>query len=186
MKQVWFWSDLHLGHDKEFIWKARGFSSVEEMNNALLTNLKLFVKPEDDLYILGDATLGDLDAAAALLCQIPGHIHIIIGNHDTDRRIEFYEKLGWDCKFADVIRFGKHRFYLSHYPTNTANPGEDKLTLATINIYGHTHQSYHWCSDNPFAFCVCPEANNNMPLSAQEIITNIKENIQLQTLGLLE
>ena len=29
---IWFTSDLHLGHDKDFIVKARGFETVEEMN----------------------------------------------------------------------------------------------------------------------------------------------------------
>ena len=32
---IWLCSDLHLGHDREFVWKKRGFSSCEEMNNTI-------------------------------------------------------------------------------------------------------------------------------------------------------
>ena len=173
-EKVWFISDLHLGHNQPFVYEKRGFQSIEEHNETLLANLKACVGEDDNLFILGDLTLGDLDAAAAYLRQIPGHVHIILGNHDTERRIEFYLSLGWDVQFATVIRWDKYRFYLSHYPTNTANPGEDKLTLATLNVYGHTHQDWHWSAENPFAYCVCPEGNNNYPVSADEIINTIK------------
>ena len=32
MGDIWFTSDLHFNHDKDFIWGARGYSSVNEMN----------------------------------------------------------------------------------------------------------------------------------------------------------
>ena len=174
-QKVWIMSDLHIGHNKKFVYERRGFQSIEEHNQALIKNIKSRVGENDDFYILGDLTLGDLDAAAAWLRQIPGHVHVILGNHDTDRRVEFYESLGWDVQFATVIRWGKQRFYLSHYPTNTANEGEDKISLATLSIYGHTHQDWCWTTENPFAFCVCPECNNNCPISAEEIIEIVKK-----------
>ena len=172
--KVWLMSDLHLGHDRDFVWAKRGLSNVQEHNEKLIENIRTCVEENDEFFILGDLTLGDLDAAAAYLRQIPGHVHVILGNHDTERRIEFYESLGWDVQFATVIHYGKQRFYLSHYPTNTANEGEDKLSLATVNLYGHTHQNWRWCENQFFSFCVCPEANNNYPLSLQEIIEYMK------------
>jgi calcineurin-like phosphoesterase family protein len=173
--KVWLMSDLHLGHNQEFVYKKRGFGSIEEHNEVLIANIKACVGENDDFYILGDLTLGDLDAAAAYLRQIPGKVHIILGNHDTDRRVEFYESLGWDVQFATIIRWGKYRFYLSHYPTKTANPGEDKLSLALINVYGHSHQDWNWKSDEPFYYCVCPEANNNHPIEISKMIDDMHE-----------
>ena len=184
-QKVWLMSDLHIGHDKEFVYEKRGFQSIEEHNQTLIENIKACVGEDDDFYILGDPTLGDLDAAAAYLRQIPGRVHVILGNHDTDRRVEFYESLGWDVQFATVIRYGKQRFYLSHYPTDTANPGEDFLSLATVNIYGHTHQDWNWSSDRPFSFCVCPETNNNYPIEISNLLNNIQENLLMKSKGLI-
>lgn len=168
--KVWLMSDLHLGHDRDFVWAKRGFSNVQEHNETLIKNIRTCVGENDEFFILGDLTLGDLDAAAPLLRQIPGHVHVILGNHDTERRIEFYQSLGWDVQFSTIIRWGKYRFYLSHYPTDCANQDEDKLSLATLSIYGHTHQSEAWLPARPFSYCVCPEANENRPCEISDII----------------
>ena len=168
--RVWLMSDLHLGHDRDFVWAKRGFSNVQEHNEKLIENIKTCVGENDEFFILGDLTLGDLDAAAAYLRQIPGHVHVILGNHDTERRIEFYQSLGWDVQFATRMRWRKYHFYLSHYPTDCANDGEDKISLATLNLYGHTHQSEVWLPARPFSYCVCPEANGNMPIEISDIV----------------
>lgn len=172
-EKVWFISDLHLGHNQPFVYEKRGFQSIEEHNETLLANLKACVGEDDNLFILGDLTLGDLDAAAAFLRQIPGHVHIILGNHDTERRIEFYLSLGWDVQFATVIRWDKYRFYLSHYPTNTANPGEDKLTLATLSVSGHTHSNSIWQQND--SYNVSPEAHNNRPVPIEKILSDFMD-----------
>ena len=33
---IWFTSDPHLGHDKDFVWQARGFESIDEMNAEII------------------------------------------------------------------------------------------------------------------------------------------------------
>lgn len=35
---IYFTADLHFGHNKEFIYKKRGFNSVDEMNNKIIEN----------------------------------------------------------------------------------------------------------------------------------------------------
>ena len=39
MGEVWFSSDLHLGHQKEFLYVPRGFSSIEEHDEAIIDNI---------------------------------------------------------------------------------------------------------------------------------------------------
>ena len=51
-------SDLHLGHDKDFVVQARGFETVEEMNAEIIRRWNERVYPDDDVYVLGDLTLG--------------------------------------------------------------------------------------------------------------------------------
>ena len=35
MSKIWFTSDLHFCHDRDFIYGPRGFKSVQEMNEAI-------------------------------------------------------------------------------------------------------------------------------------------------------
>ena len=137
MSKIWLTSDLHFNHDKDFIWKARGYESVQEMNEEQIAKFNSFVSHEDIVYILGDNMMGmDMNSGLAYLRRLNGIKYLAIGNHDTDARIEAYKKSGI---FAD-IQFGyrlKHKgrtYILTHYPTVTAN-GED---TRTINLYGHT------------------------------------------------
>ena len=55
---IYVTSDLHLNHDKEFIYAARGYSSVGEMNKDLIAKFNNTVTDEDEVYILGDLCLG--------------------------------------------------------------------------------------------------------------------------------
>lgn len=36
-RTIWLTSDTHFNHDKDFIWKPRGFQNVQDMNEAILT-----------------------------------------------------------------------------------------------------------------------------------------------------
>ena len=70
-------------------------------------------------------------------------IHIITGNHCTNPRIEMYgtcANVVEVIKHATVLKYHKQHFYLSHYPTLTANKDEDRpLKEKAINICGHSH-----------------------------------------------
>lgn len=173
VKKVWLTSDLHLGHNRSFVYAARGFATVEEMNEKIIENLQAVISEYDDLYILGDLTLGSLLNSLPLLRRIPGRVHVVIGNHDTDNRISIYRHLGWDVRFANVIKYDKHSFFLSHYPTSTANPGENKLSLATINLYGHTHQTESWTPDKPFSYHVGMDSHDCKPVLLSDIIDEL-------------
>lgn len=184
--KIWVTSDLHFGHDKEFVWKARGFSSVGEMNETIIKNINDIVNEVDTLYILGDLALCPIDEAKYWLSQIKcKNIVVIIGNHDTDARIKLYEELGFKVQFGGRLRYGKYHFFLSHYPTLTANPGEDKLTLAHVNLYGHTHVDYTWDTNFPFSYHVGCDAHICRPVSLDDIILDLKENLAMKNHNLI-
>ena len=181
---IYFTSDLHLNHDREFIWKPRGFNSVDEMNRTIIDNINSVVGKCDTLYILGDLMLNSAKGAEsiALLEEIKcGEIYIILGNHDTDNRVGSYylwlssiEPTIGTIKYANMIKYGGYNFYLSHYPTFTANLEKESLKQCTINLYGHTHQKSNFYNDIPFMYHVGVDSHNCMPVSIEEVIRDIK------------
>ena len=82
-------SDMHFGHDREFVWKVRGFNSIQEMNDAYVNRWNSVVGPEDDVYCLGDLMLGD-PSNIEYIKKLNGKIHIVYGNHDTNNRRKMY------------------------------------------------------------------------------------------------
>ena len=61
MSNIFFTSDLHFCHDREFIWGSRGFSSCDEMNNTIIERWNNTVTDYDIVYVLGDLMLGDIN-----------------------------------------------------------------------------------------------------------------------------
>lgn len=184
LRKTWFTADLHFNHDADFIYGPRGFRSVQEMNKKIVENINSAVSAEDDLYILGDLCLGGVSNKLfaenrALIESINARLHIVYGNHDTERRKKMFaecQNVVEICGYATVFKRGKHRFYLSHYPTLTSNYDDgDGLSKKTINLCGHSH------TDNKFEdiekgviYHVELDAHNNMPVSLEEIIEDLK------------
>lgn len=183
-RHIWFTSDLHLGHDKEFIWKARGYMNVNHMNDTILYNLRSDVKPNDRLFILGDLMLGGADTNPQIfLPQLPKQATIILGNHDTAKREEayraYFEGGVFDTRrLRYKARDGKiYHFYLSHYPTLTANYDDEQkpLSARVLNLFGHTHQAYMHFMDssneiNPYMFHVGVDSHFCFPYEIENII----------------
>ena len=89
---IWFVSDTHFGHQKDFLFGPRGFTNFEEHDTAIIENWNSVVAPNDEVYHLGDVMLGDNEHGIECLKKLNGKIHILIGNHDTDTRIELYSQ----------------------------------------------------------------------------------------------
>lgn len=170
---IWLTSDLHLGHDKEFIWKARGFKSVDEMNRIIIENLVNNVQPEDDLYILGDLILGNIEEGKKLLRRIPGKVHVILGNHDSAAKIEFYKSLGWDCQWSLMTKINGYTVLLSHWPTKTSNFDLKPLKREVINFHGHTHQTSCFTDEEFCMYHVGVDSQSNSPVAFDDAIDDI-------------
>lgn len=169
---IWVTSDWHFCHDREFIWKARGFASVEDMNEYIINAHNAIVKPEDDVYVLGDLMLGDSDKGIECVKRMNGKLHIVWGNHDTDSRKAKYNALQNVVESGHVIvlKYKKHNFYMSHYPTLTGNLERESLTQMTLNLFGHTHQKTNFHMDMPFMYHVGVDSHKCFPVSLDNII----------------
>lgn len=183
---IYFTSDWHFNHDKDFIYEPRGFSSVHEMNEAIIERHNEIVKPEDVVYVLGDLCLGGGSDEAIrknkkIISSLKGEIKIILGNHDTKTRVAMY----YDCwntnvlGYADVIKYGKQHIYMSHYPSFTSNLDYDKpLSARLINVFGHTHSSEKFYEGNPLMYNVAMDAHNCYPVSIDTVIEDIERELK--------
>lgn len=177
MSQIWFTSDTHFGHDREFIWGPRGFKNVWDMNKAIVSNWNSVVGPEDDVYHLGDVMLGQNEVGLSYLKQLKGYIHIIRGNHDTDARWDSYI----DCYNvveicnAKYLKIYKQNFFLCHYPTMTSNLEKTAaLKEHLLCLYGHTHQQNNFYNGLPFCYHVGVDSHNCTPVSLEQVLADIQ------------
>lgn len=178
-KKIWFTSDLHFGHDKEFLYKPRGFNSITEHDETIISNFNSVVSNDDVLVILGDVMLGDNSYGIKCLNRLNGRKFIIRGNHDTDKRWAEYAESS-NARLLDLVLVEKIRgylCYLSHYPTATSNFDADKpLRQQLLNLSGHTHCKEKF-NNLTGSYNVAVDAHNNFPVEFNTIITDIKERL---------
>ena len=183
---IYITSDLHLCHNKTWIYYERGFQSVEEMNETIVNNWNSMITNEDDVYILGDLMLEDNDRGMELLRSLNGKLHIILGNHDTPARQELYKELSnvVEMCYATVLKYKHYNFYLSHYPTLCANFDTDKpLKARVINLCGHTHTKDRFADMDKGLIYHCEmDAHNCNPILLDIIIQDLKSLLSLKEL----
>ena len=171
---VFVTSDLHFCHDREFVWSARGYADVNEMNEAQVRKWNEVVTDEDEVWVLGDLMLGDFEQGLSYLKQLKGKIHVCLGNHDTSKREQAYRNLGWDVQLCARMKYKKISFYLSHYPTITHNIDEKELWQVVVNLYGHTHQTSNFYHDDPWMYHVGVDSHDGYPVSMDQVLADIR------------
>lgn len=177
--EIWLTSDTHFSHDKEFLYGPRGFTNVKDMNMAIVENWNSVVKPDDEVWHLGDMALGDIDDACKYINQLNGTIRWIRGNHCTEKKIgKIIEECPavWEIGWAYQFKYNKKfSIYMSHYPTLTSNYDDKKFSQHIIALHGHTHQQKNWLhTDNPFMYHVGVDSHDNTPVHIDEVITDIR------------
>ena len=146
---IYFSSDHHFYHSNVIRYCSRPYSSVEEMNEALIANWNAVVKPEDEVIYLGDFSLA-FRPVETITPRLNGRKLLIAGNHDWchpyNRKsrgdkihywIEKYQEHGWivlpEYSNADIPGLGK--VSMTHFPL--AEPISD-----TLDFYDNKHGKY--------------------------------------------
>lgn len=174
---IYLTSDWHFGHNKDFLYEPRGFKTIKEHNQKLIENHNSIVNDDDDVYVLGDLMLSDPKEGLKCISQLKGKIHLIRGNHDTDRKMEMYQMLPnivEICGWSTMLKYKKYSFYLSHWPTMTPNIEKESLKQTVINLFGHTHQQTDFYNDIPQMYHVGIDSHNGYPVLLDDIIEEIK------------
>lgn len=132
---IWFTSDLHLGHQNSIKYSNRPFSSIDEMDDCLLTNINDIVNSTDDLYILGDfAYRVDFEQIKIYRERIRcKNVHLILGNHDKKSifRYNIFNSIDYYCE----LKTDYGSFILFHYPIEHWN----KAHYGSVHLHGHIH-----------------------------------------------
>jgi calcineurin-like phosphoesterase family protein len=131
---VWFTADTHFGHAGALSLYRRPFASVAEMNATMIARWNDTVRPEDEVWHLGDFALRtSTDAAAALLRQLHGRKHLVIGNNDAPELAALPDWASVQA-YAELSLDGC-RLVLCHYAFRTWNG----MAKGALNLHGHSH-----------------------------------------------
>lgn len=135
MNQVWFTADTHWFHYNIIKYCKRPFNTVEEMNEAMISNWNAVVNRGDTVYHLGDfAFAKTTHQVNHILKRLNGQVHIIFGGHDRDavKKADFASK-----STLKSIKIKSQTIVLCHYAMRVW----DKSHYGSYHLYGHSHGS---------------------------------------------
>lgn len=129
---IFFTADTHFGDHRTINIQKRPFTSVAEMDAALIERWNAVVGPEDVVWHLGDVARRPADVPA-LLDRLHGTKHLLRGNNDPDATLT---AAGWASTgdYAEIVVDGR-ALVLCHYPFRSWN-GQHK---GALNLHGHSH-----------------------------------------------
>ncbi|MBS5216474.1 MAG: metallophosphoesterase family protein [Clostridiales bacterium] len=168
-------SDMHFGHRNVLKYDKRPFSSVEEMDEILISNWNRKVKDHDDIWILGDFCYHSEKDPAFYLKQLKGKKHLIVGNHDrvtlsSDSAIRYFKSI----ERMQHIKDGKENIIMCHFPIADWNAKK----RGCYHIYGHIHNArddiYEFMRKQERALNAGCMINNYEPATLEELIENNK------------
>lgn len=158
---LWFSSDQHFGHKGVITFCKRPFSSVEEMDEALIVKWNAQVKPTDTAYILGDFSFHKAAVTIAIGRRLNGKKFLVKGNHDRLSDTQ-YRAAGFEAIYEEVVMrpFGKP-LRLCHYPYWPRNP---EAVVEYELRYPHLRPTR-----NPTEFLLCGHVHGWFKLSGRTI-----------------
>lgn len=169
---TFFTSDTHFGHANIIKYCNRPFSSVEEMDEQLITNWNSKVTPNDIIYHLGDFAFYPPEKITDLLDRLNGTKVFIPGNHDKNlvKAITNTPKLDrfLDNPLLEVTLTSddeKIKFVLCHYAMRVWNGSH----WGSIHLYGHSHGSLQEDIESR-SMDVGVDTNNYTPYSLEDIL----------------
>jgi calcineurin-like phosphoesterase family protein len=166
-EDIWFVSDFHYNHDREFIYKARGFNNVIEHDNTIVERWNYFLNEASIVFHLGDLIFGDSDASKLkdLFRRLKFQtLYLLWGNHTAGQKFLYNQTLA--AQFPDAIESNGVGHNYEVYPLTyllDSNPNKKivflpqyvdadidgkKFVLCHYPIISHDkqgHGSYHLC-----------------------------------------
>lgn len=138
---IWFSADWHFGHPGVLIHqpdRLNAFECAEEMDAQLIDNINALVKPNDDLYFLGDYCWKATRAGHYRQRLNVRKLHICQGNHDSGSLSKHASNF-WDMHRRKFNNDGtNYKIHMCHYPLLSWQG----LHSGGLHLYGHSHGRY--------------------------------------------
>lgn len=129
---IHFTSDTHFGHKNIIKYCNRPFKSVHHMDEEMIALWNRKVKPNDEVWHLGDFCMGG-HQPKDYLPRLNGKVHLIRGNHDPHVEDQGFESV----QYYKELKFAKKKIVLCHFPFTVWN----KSHHGSIHLFGHVHGS---------------------------------------------
>jgi len=135
--RCWFTSDLHLGHARILEYCRRPFATVEEMDNALITNWNPLVRPEDTVFVVGDFSLASKQhQIRKYRDRLRGSIVLIRGNHDSRKGFIAFDQVEDLLRVRVYSHCGQPQTLILHHYGMEVWEGSHK---GAWHLHGHSH-----------------------------------------------
>lgn len=139
---IFFTSDLHLGHESILRYTDRGlyFDNIADHDEWIVNRINEYVSEKSVLYILGDVSMHNKWKSAELIERLQcNNKHLIFGNHDDGKR-EFYAKSELFVSVQDrlIIKAYSKNIVMDHFPLAEWPSGHHGFW----HLHGHTHGSF--------------------------------------------
>ena len=177
MSKTFFISDTHFGHynaacvfTRDDGTPLRGFKSVEEMDEHMISKWNSVVSPKDRVYHVGDFCMNR--KYLKTYNRLNGRIAVILGNHDI-WKLEDYKQFQNIDQLCGVRMFPKLGWVVTHVPIH------DRQLQGrwTHNIHGHLHYQRvvdkHGKIDLRY-FNVSVECINYTPIDLEDLENRLK------------
>lgn len=160
---VFFTSDLHLGHARIIELAYRPYADILEMDEALIANWNDRVGKHDRVFLLGDVSFHPPAKTRELVERLKGEIHLIAGNHDQQTVRKIPDAFA-SVKDFNEIKLWDQRIVLCHYALRVWN----RSHYGSWHLYGHSHGTL---PDDPNALSmdVGVDPNKYQPISFEEV-----------------
>lgn len=126
MKKIWVTADYHLGHHNIIRYCERPFKTIQEMDEAIISNHNNVVAKDDTVYFLGDFCFYKNPEDYIKLFN--GQFFFVRGNHDKQAFFKPYPTS------MSVLIDGKN-FWMYHTPSIVVERGYQTLV-------GHVHEKW--------------------------------------------
>ena len=132
---IFFTADTHFGHTNIIRYCQRPFRSIEEHDATLITNWNAAVRPDDEVYVLGDFIFAkNVEEVESVTKRLNGRKYLVRGNHD---RLELCQNYFEWIKDYHEMTAHNLKWVLFHYPIHEWH-GKYRSNGA-VHLHGHTH-----------------------------------------------